>query len=131
MGELAVNKKYAFPFLKILLKKRDAASFFNFIEIITPPFTHLFLICTIFFFPAILIFIRSDYKGLSWVLLWSANILFLTMGTVLTLANSKASFRTYRNIFVHLPIFVIWRFVNLLRGYLQNTRGEWIRSKRG
>ena len=131
MGELAVNKKYVVPFFKVLLKKRDVASFLNFIEIITPPFTHLFLICTIFFLLAILIFVCSDHKGLSWVLLWSANILFLSMGTALTLISSKASFRTYKKIFLYLPIFVVWRFVNLLRGYLQNTRREWIRSKRG
>ena len=130
IGELEVNRKYLIPFLKIFLEKKDIASLLNFLEILTPPFTYFFIICIVFFIISVAMFIHSDYKGLSIVLLWSMNTLLLGIGSFIALVKSKATSKVYKNL-TYLPIFALWRIFNLLRGYLQNDGKEWIKSKRG
>jgi len=129
IGSFAVNKKYIVPFFKIFLEKRDLASFFTFLEILTPPFTYYFSLNIMFLL--VDLFIRSDHLTFFPDLLWTANNLLLFISVILSLLSTKKNFRLYKNLLFYIPVFVPWRIWNLIRGYLLSSRSEWIRSKRG
>lgn len=129
IGSLSVNKRYFFPFLKIFLRKRDPRSFFTFLEISTPPFTYFFLL-GIFFYLAVFFLVDSSIRYYS-RLIWTTNMLLLFFCLALGLRKIKMHFRIYKNLLFYVPVFVLWRVWNVVRGFLKDTRTEWIRSNRG
>lgn len=128
IGGLAVNRRYMSQFLRIFFKKMNFASFFTFIEIITPPFTYYFFVIIVFCIITSIIQLLD--MGFLSFLAWLVNVILLSMGVFSGLLNTKVDFAVYKNLLFYLPIFVPWRIWNLLSGYFRSNLGEWIKSKR-
>lgn len=128
MGGLAVNRRYMSQFLRIFFKKMNFASFFTFIEIITPPFTYYYFISIVFCIIALIMQLTD--MGYHSFVVWLINVVMLSTGVFSGLLNTKADFAVYKNLLFYLPVFVPWRIWNLMSGYVRRNPGEWVRSKR-
>ncbi|MCC5908236.1 MAG: glycosyltransferase family 2 protein [Balneolaceae bacterium] len=128
LGRLQIIRMYTSKFLKEAYKKRSAAFFDVFIDLITPPFVNMMLLVMISLFSVFglwLFGVVATYHLYMWLMLALIGIVYFFTGMYVAGADRNL----YKSL-LHLPVYVVWKIKVYVNAYRKGKEVDWIRTER-
>lgn len=128
MGRYQIIKSYAPKFLMGTLKKRSAAYFDVFLDLITPPFVNVMLAISMIFTTTVIFWalgILPILHPIIWALLVAVGISYLFVGLYVAGANKEL----YKSL-VRIPAYIIWKVKLYGKTFKKGKEVHWVKTKR-